>query len=772
VITFFAATSAPDDNSPRSGPTISITPPADMQEGDLVVCYVWRREANWPLMPEFAQGGKAGQRWSNAPIRHLGDGGGSTPLSGKIFWCRFRGAWAGNPSWRTSSAYQDSTSTLPMSVQMLVFRPTTASKHWVPNFYSRYGTFTAGSAPYTKTVASIATTPQHGSDSHVTIAGWFSVDDNTWGALAGAGWSKSGLADQYRNTAGSQMSSTFAYCIQSASGATGNVSQNQITNGGDAGLTSIISFTEIDLPHGGVGGSAEYVQSTITADNDGGSSETIALDAPIGYGNSIVGSFQAEDFASSNANARPIFPIVDDQGHEMVVVQMLHYAELNQIGLTFYCPAITNGAQSVTINYAEPVIATSGSVHEIDGGVVLHDFDGNWGFPGFDSVWDPLSAGEVTTTEACYIYCSTWMPGSHIDPPIFDYSGWGGTKREEIGSSDPPLNTSGSGDLRQSVAGTVNVTDSSGSSAATVIHVVALAPASGGGGGEDVELEGVAIASASAAASLAHGVPLQGAALTSSIAASALSLTVNLAGDSFVAALAAAQMTHGVPLQGAAAAGASGSSDLSVTSDASLAGNAIASANAVAVLALSVRLSGDAIVSVISQGDLGQQIALGGDADASADASGALSLTTQLSGALTASAEASAALSKIVTLDGDATARAQGLASLLGDASLSGAATAAAEVTGQLTLVVALTAQAVAHALATGELSVSVNLTGNAIAHALAGGELTVLADVQLQGDAIARAIGAGALAVSGGAQITHIRFSRLRGRTVRIRLH
>jgi hypothetical protein len=44
--------------------------------------------------------------------------------------------------------------------------------------------------------------------------------------------------------AGTDSSVSVAYKIQAAAGATGNVSKNQSTLGGDAGATSIFSFYE------------------------------------------------------------------------------------------------------------------------------------------------------------------------------------------------------------------------------------------------------------------------------------------------------------------------------------------------------------------------------------------------------------------------------------------------------------------------------------------------------------------------------------------------
>lgn len=78
----------------------------------------------------------------------------------------------------------------------------------------------------------------------VTMAGWHSIDDNTWGTLTGTGWVVSGTP-QYRNTSGSDQSASFANKIQTAAGATGNVGKSQLTLGADATQQWIITMAAI-----------------------------------------------------------------------------------------------------------------------------------------------------------------------------------------------------------------------------------------------------------------------------------------------------------------------------------------------------------------------------------------------------------------------------------------------------------------------------------------------------------------------------------------------
>ncbi len=96
-----------------------------------------------------------------------------------------------------------------------------------------------GAAPYTVTIPAITTI----TDGALVFAAWASSDDNTWGTLT-AGWSTPGSA-QYRNTSGADESQTHAYKVMATAGASGNVSKNQATLGGDAGARLIIAFKAV-----------------------------------------------------------------------------------------------------------------------------------------------------------------------------------------------------------------------------------------------------------------------------------------------------------------------------------------------------------------------------------------------------------------------------------------------------------------------------------------------------------------------------------------------
>lgn len=230
AITHFGEASAPADNGAQAGPgAVAVTPPASMQAGDLVLLIGQYRGAVTLSVSE-----SGGQDWNSlAEIS-------TTNVDVHIFWCRFNGTWSANPSLTNTSG------TNALTVVMQVFRPSDSSKVWSVDVAQVETDFAAPTTPFTVTITGQTTV----SASTVTFATWATADDNTWGSLSGTGWSKTGMAAQFRNTTGQDQSITFAYKIQTSAGDTGNVSQNQATLGGDAGTSSIVTFAEADPPAG------------------------------------------------------------------------------------------------------------------------------------------------------------------------------------------------------------------------------------------------------------------------------------------------------------------------------------------------------------------------------------------------------------------------------------------------------------------------------------------------------------------------------------------
>jgi len=227
AITFHGVSSVPVDNGTSTATQITVTPPASMTAGDLVYVTCYQRGT-----ATFSVGVNGGQSWNT--LGRVVDG---TTNATAAFWATYNGTWSANPRFDFSAG----TNT---NVVMLVFSPTDTGKIFGVDTAETTSTFAAPTTPFTVTIP--GRTPVNASN--VSVATWITADDNTWGTLAGTNWVKTSLSAQYRNTSGNDMSSTYAYQIQTTAAATNNVSQNQTALGGDAGVYRIITFYEYDPP--------------------------------------------------------------------------------------------------------------------------------------------------------------------------------------------------------------------------------------------------------------------------------------------------------------------------------------------------------------------------------------------------------------------------------------------------------------------------------------------------------------------------------------------
>jgi hypothetical protein len=223
AITYFGSASTPttDDGTNTADPTV-VTPPVAMRAGDLVLMIAQQRGTGATLA--ISQAG--GQSWTAEAAQS------QTNCTIRLFWCRFNGTWSANPS-------VDFSGTTCNSVVMHVFRPSNTSSVWQVDVAKVSGNFAAPASPFTVTIPGITTI----TDGALVFAAWATADNNTWGSLT-AGWSTPGLA-QYRNSSGSDQSQTHAYRIMAIAGASGTVSKNQATLGGDAGARLIIAFKAV-----------------------------------------------------------------------------------------------------------------------------------------------------------------------------------------------------------------------------------------------------------------------------------------------------------------------------------------------------------------------------------------------------------------------------------------------------------------------------------------------------------------------------------------------
>ncbi len=432
-----------------------------MTAGDLVfLCGQYRGATG----DGFEVSNSGGQIWSSGTAAVV-----TTNVSAKPFWCRYNGSWPSNPSLVIPSG------TNALTVVMLVFRPSSGSKFWVPDVWVRVGTFTAGTTPFTKTITGITTVRA----STVSIAGWFTADDNTWGSLSGTGWQTP--FTQKRNLTGQDQSCAFAYKIQTSAGATGDVSQNQLTLGGDAGNTMIMSFAEIDLPSGGGGAGGGYVQSEIAQTQSNLSTISITFGTAVASGNTVIGHFNCESDVATG-NGIPILPITDNQGNEYEVIQAIQFDGLAQIMLTFFRPNVTNGPTTITVNLTGNNVVLGLTAHEVSG------YDRLGVFNGRNQVGvDPISAGSVTTVENNeYIFGAAILPGGNNNSPWFT---WGAslTKREEVGDDVPAIQNISSADRILATAGAIEVTATQTTQFTTAqIMMATLRPVAAAGPGPEI----------------------------------------------------------------------------------------------------------------------------------------------------------------------------------------------------------------------------------------------------------------------------------------------
>lgn len=260
-------------------PTV-VTPPTGMLAGDLVVM-VGHQRATGATLAVSADGG---QSWSSLTAI------GTTNVTARVFWCVFNGTWGANPS-------VDFSATTCNSVQLHVFRPGATTSTWSVNVAQVELDIAAGTGVHT--ITGQTTT---GTDPTVTLAGWFTADDNQWDSISGTGWQTPG-EQWYANTSGSDQSSAYAYRIQTAAGATGNVSKTQSANGPDAATSFIVTFAAT-LPSTAKTLTADTVAFSFTGDT------TTALE----LGRELVPEAGSYSFSGSDANFRKGLIVVPEAG--------------------------------------------------------------------------------------------------------------------------------------------------------------------------------------------------------------------------------------------------------------------------------------------------------------------------------------------------------------------------------------------------------------------------------------------------------------------------
>jgi len=217
--TLFGSASNPADNGNTAGATVlAVTPPGSMITGDLVLMFAHNRD-DAAATTSVTVSTTGGQTWSQIP-----QFGGSGAITVNVFYCKYNGTWAANP------AVTFSTTSNVHSVVMHVFRVSDPKNQWAYGGVTTVTSYSvAGSTP--ATITGLTTSFK----SSVVIGAWYSNNVRTWTNLAGSGWAVAGSA-QYRNLAGSDQTSAYAYAVVNPAGASGDVSKdpNTTTNGTDA----------------------------------------------------------------------------------------------------------------------------------------------------------------------------------------------------------------------------------------------------------------------------------------------------------------------------------------------------------------------------------------------------------------------------------------------------------------------------------------------------------------------------------------------------------
>ena len=228
---YFDSASTPADNGTNATATVTVTPPASMAGGYLVV-----------LIGQVLTGSSSisvsvtgGQEWFDSGLTIAG-----TNHTAKVFWCRFNGTWTADPE--LTFGHSNATTAV-----MHVFLPsgTADNRTWAIDQTPETVTYTAPANPFAVNRSGQITVHAK----CVVLVLYFSIDDNTWAYSAG-NYNLVG-STQYRNTADTDMSCMFAAQYTNLAGTnSANGRYNQATNGGDDGATAIITWYDYAVPAG------------------------------------------------------------------------------------------------------------------------------------------------------------------------------------------------------------------------------------------------------------------------------------------------------------------------------------------------------------------------------------------------------------------------------------------------------------------------------------------------------------------------------------------
>ena len=213
--TFFGQANSGTEHS--GGETLTITPPASMVSGDLVVVFSYQR-GNAALTVTNA----GGQTWTTeTSFRDV-----ATSIS--CHWATFNGTWSASPTFDS-----DLSANAFLSI-MLVFRATGAT--WAVDVNETSSSYAAPGSPPDVTVPAVTTL----TDNAIVLAAVASEDNDDWAVQTG-GWTAEPTAGQ-KSGNGVDGSMVTVYKIQTPAGSTGTVAIRQMNVGPDAGAYFTIAF--------------------------------------------------------------------------------------------------------------------------------------------------------------------------------------------------------------------------------------------------------------------------------------------------------------------------------------------------------------------------------------------------------------------------------------------------------------------------------------------------------------------------------------------------
>lgn len=492
AITIVGVTSNPADNGSLTN-TAAIDKDAgalaSAQAGDLIAVWVQYRAA---ITSDTAikVNETSGQYWEHLPQGTTG--GEARVVTGRWIICRrFSGTWgASDPSFSHMSLDAPS-GTAGLTAVAFVIRPTSSTKHWIVERNNRAAP--AAAASFTVT----GVTPTNASNITIAVAG--SVDDNTW-TVSGSGWIQTGLSAQYRNTAGSDSSCSLAYQIQTSAAATGNVTFTQATLGNDAGLTSLITFAEIDLPTGGTAGTGALVDSGTGEGQVSEDELTATLDnGPSTAGNTLVALFHFESAAQGWPTT-----VTDDGGNTYYQLMIQSDTGLDQIGMWYFSPN-ASAASTVTVTLSAAEISWAVFLYEFNGALAFDGasgtiFRGNDDFTGLN-IACPAYTPSVNN---CTLVGMAFRSGGGDHDDLIDADGWTLGERAATEADVTHYQVQTSATAEDYDIDSVAPSSGPGAGAAnTVTGFIVLKPVAGGGGatGIDPHLKPVTLLAAASRAS-------------------------------------------------------------------------------------------------------------------------------------------------------------------------------------------------------------------------------------------------------------------------------